>query len=110
MVTQQLDDLKAAGVISPVSEPTDWAATLVVVRKPNGKLRIYVYHTCLNRFVLRPTHPTRTPRDAVSKIDSEAIFYSCFEAANAYYHPDSQHLTTDDSVGPLPLSPSVHVP
>ncbi len=55
-------------------------------------------HTLLNRFVLRPTHPTRTPRDADAEIDSEANFFTCFDAANSYYqillHPSSQILTT----------------
>ena len=55
-------------------------------------------YTRLNRFVPRPTHPTRTPRDAVTEIDSEANFFTCFDAANSYYqiplHPSSQILTT----------------
>ena len=55
-------------------------------------------HTRLNRFVLRPTNPTRTPRDAVAEIDSEANFFTCFDAANGYsqipLHLSSQNLTT----------------
>jgi hypothetical protein len=58
----------------------------------------WTHHTRLNKFVLRPTHPTRTPRDVVAEIDSECRFYTSFDAANGYYqiplHPSSQHLTT----------------
>ena len=97
-VKDKLDKLCSLGIIIPVTEPTDWAAPLVVIRGPNGKIRLCVDHTKLNQFVMRPTHPTRTPRDAVAEIDDDASFFSSFDAANGYYqiplHPDSQHLTT----------------
>jgi hypothetical protein len=97
-VKQLLDDYVKQGLIAPGEEATEWAAPLVVLRRSNGKLRICVDHTPLNRFVLRPTNPTRTPRDAVAEIDSEANFFTCFDAANGYYqiplHPSSQILTT----------------
>lgn len=90
--------MEAAGIIAPVIEATDWAAPLVVLRKPKGKLRICVDHTRLNKYVARPTHPTRTPRDAVAEIDGEDIFYISFDATNGYFrnplHAASQHLTT----------------
>ena len=56
-----------------------------------------VDHTKLNRYVRRPTHPVRTPRDAVSEIDSDAVYFSCFDAAKGYFQIPldvaSQHLT-----------------
>jgi hypothetical protein len=94
----KLDDLVKKKVIVPVSEPSEWAAPLVVIRGPGGKLRICIDHTRLNKFVQRPTHPTRTPYDAVAEIDSEIRFFTSFDAVNGYYqiplHPSSQHLTT----------------
>lgn len=94
-----LDDLVAKNVIVPVSEASEWAAPLVVVRNANsGQLRICVDHTLLNKFVLQPMHLTRTPRDAVAKIDSECRYLTSCDAVNRYYqiplHPYSQHLTT----------------
>ncbi|KZS03352.1 Uncharacterized protein APZ42_033934 [Daphnia magna] len=71
-VKQTLDGMEAAGIIAPVTEVTDWSAPLVVLRKPNVKLRICVDHTRLNRHVAHPTHPTHTPRDAVAEIDGES--------------------------------------
>ena len=98
-VKSKLDNLVSQGVIVPVTEASEWAAPLVVIRNAKtGKIRICVDHTRLNKFVLRPTHPTRTPRDAVAEIDSECRFYTSFDAANGYYqiplHPSCQHLTT----------------
>lgn len=56
-----------------------------------------VDHNRLNRYVRRPTYPVRTPRDAVSEIDSETVYFSCFDATNGYFKNTldeaSQHLT-----------------
>jgi hypothetical protein len=56
-----IDNLVVKNVIIPVSEASDWAAPLVVIWSgKSGKIRLCVDHTRLNKFVLRPTHPTRT--------------------------------------------------
>jgi hypothetical protein len=96
-VKKVLDDKEAAGIIVRVTEPSDWAAPLVVLRKQDGIQRVCVDHTRLNRYVRRPTHPVRTTRDAVSEVDSDAIYFSCFDATNGYFQipldEASQHLT-----------------
>ena len=93
-----LDALVAKKVIEPVSEASEWAAPLVVIRNAKtGKLRLCVDQTRLNKFVMRPIHPTRTPRDAVAEVDSECRFFTSLDATNGYFqiplHPSSQHLT-----------------
>lgn len=50
-----LDELVAKKVIEPVSDASEWAAPLVVIRNAKtGKLRLCVDQTRLNRFVMRP--------------------------------------------------------
>jgi hypothetical protein len=98
-VKSTLDRLVSKKVIVPVTDASEWAAPLVVIGSAKyGKIRLCVDHTRLNKFILWPTHPTRTPRDAVAEIDSECRFYTSFDAANGYYqiplHPSCQHLTT----------------
>ena len=44
------------GVITEVTEPTDWCAGLVIVPKPNGQVRICVDLTKLNANVCRERH------------------------------------------------------
>ena len=44
-------------VISPVDEPTEWCAPMVVTPKPNGKVRVSVDLSVLNEFVQRENHP-----------------------------------------------------
>ena len=98
-IKNKLDHYVAKGIIVPVTDASEWAAPLVVIQDAkSGKIRLCVDHTRLNKFVLRPNHPTRTPRDAVVEVDSECQFYTSFDAANGYYqiplHPSSQQLTT----------------
>lgn len=81
-----IDNLVVKNVIIPVSEASDWAAPLVVIWSgKSGKIRLCVDHTRLKKFVLRPTHPTRTPRNAVVEMDSECQYSTSFYAANVYY-------------------------
>jgi hypothetical protein len=62
-VKRVLDDLVAKKVIVPVSEASEWAAPLVVIRNAKtGKIRICVDHTRLNKFVLRPPSNAYTTR------------------------------------------------
>ncbi|KAI0209393.1 hypothetical protein LSAT2_005911, partial [Lamellibrachia satsuma] len=39
-VKDELDNMERLGVISKVTEPTDWVSSLVYSRKSNNKLRI----------------------------------------------------------------------
>lgn len=51
-VNRVLDEMFHKGIISPVTEPTEWVAPLVVAQKPNGRgLRLCVDLTKLNRYV-----------------------------------------------------------
>ena len=97
-VKDMLDDMKAKGIIRPITVATDWTHPLVVVNKPNGKLRICVDLTRLNAHVKRPLHPLISPRDAVASISNHAKFYNTFEAKNGYWQiplaEDSQLLKT----------------
>jgi hypothetical protein len=95
---RMLDDMVRKGIIAPQTESTEWASLLVVARKPHGRgFRLCVDLTKLNRFVHRPAHPVRTPRDAVAEIDGSAKWFSALDASNGYHNalqPSCQHLTT----------------
>ena len=53
----ELDRMLETRVISPVDQPTDWCAPMVVTPKSNGKVRVYVDLSKLNEFVKRENHP-----------------------------------------------------
>ena len=52
-VKEELTRMREAGIIEEVMEPTDWCAPMVLVVKPNGKIRICVDQRKLNEAVKR---------------------------------------------------------
>ena len=56
----ELQRMERNGVISPVEDPTEWCAPMVVTPKSDGKVRICVDLTSLNEFVQRENHPLPT--------------------------------------------------
>ena len=97
-VKNLLDGLVKKQVLAKVEEPTEWVHPMTVVRKPSGKLRLCVDLRGLNKYVLRPHHPTRAPRDTIADIPADTHWFSTFDASCGYFqvplHEDSQPLTT----------------
>ena len=97
---QELDLLVAQGVITPVTEPTDWCSPIVVVpKKGTDRIRMCVDLSKLNKFVRREHYPSVTPAEAVTDIQqSRAKFFTVFDALKGYHQcpldEDSQKLTT----------------
>ena len=67
------------------------------VINPNGKLRLCVDLTNLNRHVKRPFHPLTSPKDAVASVSNRARCFSVVDAVHGYWQipleESSQHLT-----------------
>ena len=40
---EELDRRESLGVTSKVTEPTDWVSSLVIVHKPDGRIRVCLY-------------------------------------------------------------------
>ena len=55
----EIERMLKGGVISPVDNPTEWCAPMVVTPKPNGKVRVCVDSTKLNEYVQRDIHKAR---------------------------------------------------
>ena len=62
------------GVISPVTPPTEWCAGIVPVLKPNGKVRICVDLTELNKAVQLEVHPMPSVDESLAKLGNSKIF------------------------------------
>eukprot|EP00117_Sycon_ciliatum_P017154 scpid23104/ scgid16276/ Retrovirus-related Pol polyprotein from transposon gypsy; Reverse transcriptase; Endonuclease len=86
------------GIIEPVTEPSDWCHPIVIAdKKSSNEKRLTVDLRKLNDQVCRPTHPARTPRDAVTAI-GKARFFTTLDARHGYWQiplsDDSKPLTT----------------
>ena len=81
---EELDKLVNTKVITKVTEPTEWVNPLVVVEKPDGKLRICLDPKDLNKATKRPHYQMPTLDDALAKM-AGAKFFSKLDAKSGYW-------------------------
>ena len=96
-VKTELLRMESEGVIKKQTEPTDWVNSMVVVPKPNGKVRICIDPRDLNKAVLREHYPMKTIEDILLEIP-EAKVFSKLDAVSGYWQiklcSESQKLCT----------------
>ncbi|XP_015748886.1 PREDICTED: uncharacterized protein K02A2.6-like [Acropora digitifera] len=73
-VKNEIDSMLRQGVISPVTFPTEWCSGIVPVPKPNGRVRICVDLTPLNKAVQRETHPMGSVDESLAMLGESRIF------------------------------------
>ena len=86
----ELKRLASLGVLEPVEGPTDWISSLVVVRKPNGTLRICLDPKPLNRALKRSHYPMPTIEDLIPQL-SKAKVYTVCDLQNGFWHIALDH-------------------
>ena len=96
-VKSELHRMEECGVISRVTEATEWCAPIVPVVKANGQIRICVDLKRLNMCVLRERYILPTMDDLVPQLQGAQVF-SRLDAASGFWavplDADSQKLTT----------------
>uniref|UniRef100_A0A5S6QMT9 Reverse transcriptase domain-containing protein n=1 Tax=Trichuris muris TaxID=70415 RepID=A0A5S6QMT9_TRIMR len=71
------------GVITPV-EQTDWAAPIVIAKKPNKQVRLCAdFSTDLNRALVTNAYPIPSPEDLYHALEGE-VKYSKLDLSDAY--------------------------
>ena len=93
----ELARLQKIGVIKPVDTPTDWVSSLVVVKKPNGKLRVCIDPKPLNKALKRSHYPLPVIDDLLPDLSKAKVFSVC-DVKNGFWHVEldeaSSYLTT----------------
>lgn len=94
---EELARLEKEGVIQQVDTPTDWVSSLVVVKKPNGKLRICIDPKPLNQALKRSHYPMPVVDDILPELANAKVFSVC-DVKNGFWHVEldeaSSMLTT----------------
>ena len=89
--------MEKLGVITRVSEPTEWCAGMVVVPKPNNTVRICVDLTHLNKSVCRERHPLPAIEQTLAQL-AGARFFLKLDANSGFWqiplYQESALLTT----------------
>ena len=96
-VKQELERITKLGVITEVTQPTNWCAGMVIVPKPNGQVRICVDLTKLNANVCRERHILPSVETLLGQL-SRAKHFSKLDANSGFWQiemdPESSKLTT----------------
>ena len=96
-VKKEIERMVRLGVIRSVSIPTKWCTGMVVVPKPDGRIRICVDLTKLNRSVQRERHPIPSVDHTLAQLGGAKIF-SKLDANSGFWQvhlqEDSALLTT----------------
>ncbi|QQP37755.1 Uncharacterized protein FKW44_018142 [Caligus rogercresseyi] len=98
-VKEELDYMLERKIIAKVGDvPTEWCHPIVVVAKPNNKIRLTTDLSRLNSQVLRTTHPSKTPANAVSSFSPKDKYFAKLDLVKGYWQmplaKESQDLTT----------------
>ena len=83
-VKAELERMEREVVISSVSEPTEWCASMVPVIKKLGDVRICVDLKHLNESIVRPKFVIPMKEDILSKLSDGTVF-SSFDAASGFW-------------------------
>ena len=83
-VKAELSRMTDKGVIVPVVEPTEFVSNIVTARKSNGKMRICLDPTHLNKAIERGTHPTKRLEQVAAKLHG-AILFSTLDADEGFW-------------------------
>ena len=91
----ELDRMERMG--TKAEQPTKWVSLIVVVKKPNGDVRICLDPVDLNKVVKREHYPLRTVEEDAATL-SEARVFSPLDATSRFFQirlaEESTWLTT----------------
>ena len=73
-VHKELEQMESGGIISKIDEPTAWCSGIVVIPKANGKIRICVDLTHLNKSVQREIYPLPRIDEILAQLKGAKVF------------------------------------
>ena len=93
----ELDNMVKNGILAKVTEPTSWVSSLVIVKKPNGKIRVCLDPRDLNRAIKRSHYPLPTIEEVATRLSGAKVF-SVLDAKCGFWQvkldEKSSYLTT----------------
>ena len=68
-----------------ISEPIEWLNSFVCMRRQNGKIRLCLDPTHLNRWIIRPRHSAKLVDDILHNLNG-AKFFSVVDSTSSFYN------------------------
>lgn len=96
-VKKELNKMEKLEIIEKIKEPTEYVSNIVIVKKPNGKIRICLDPNNLNKNIKREHFKLPTFEEVSSKMAGSTVF-SKLDASTAFFQvklePESAKLCT----------------
>lgn len=83
-VEKEIQSMLEQDIIEPVNGPTPWVSPIVVVPKPNKKIRICTDAREANKAIIRERHSSPTIEDLIVALN-EAMWISKFDLRSGYH-------------------------
>ena len=91
-IKKKLNEMIASDVITPVTEPTEWVSSMLVIVKPN-KLRICLHPRDLNKAIRREHYQMPTVEEVATRL-SQAKKFTVVDAKDGFWQ---KRLDTESS-------------
>ena len=85
---KELDSMETQGIISKFDGrdiSLEWLNSFIIVKKPNGSLRICLDPTDLNKEIVRPVCNSQTMNDVIEKLKG-AKYFAVFDTGKGFFH------------------------
>lgn len=93
-VKAELEHMPSIGVITPVTEPTDWVSSMVAAhKKDKAEIRLCINPKDLNTALKRPHYPMCSVEEVAAQM-SDATVFSVLDGKNSRLDKKSSMLTT----------------
>ena len=94
---KKIEELEQKQVLAKVTKPSNWISSMVAIRKPSGKLRIYIDPKDLNQALKRSHYPMPTIEEVLPRLSNAKVF-SVLDAKDGFWQvklqEESSYLTT----------------
>ena len=85
---QEIDSIVKAGILTKVTPEmytTEWLNSFVIVKKPNGNLRVCLDPTDLNEHIIRPICNMRTLEEIIDMLKG-SMYFAVFDSTKSFFH------------------------
>ena len=96
---QEIDSIVKAGIfteVTPEMSTPEWLNSFVIMKKPNGNLRVCLDPTDLNKHIIRPICNMRTLEEIIDMLNG-SMYFAVFDSSKSFFHVpldrDSKQLT-----------------
>ena len=90
---QEIDSMVKAGIlteVTPEMSTPEWLNSFVIVKRPNGNLRVCLDPTDLNKYIIHPICNMRTLEEIIDMLKG-SMYFAVFDSTKSFFHVPLDH-------------------